>query len=116
MKKNQYCYFPSLTWAWRISGEVFFEPLMDTFSDLKLRVGYGVTGNQEFPGGVSLAVFNANSDGSITQVNNPNPDIKWKETTQWGMGLDFEFNRGSLSVCLDYFITITDNRLIREHY
>src|SRR5690625_6970884 len=108
MKKNQYCYFPSLTWAWRISGEVFFEPLMDTFSDLKLRVGYGVTGNQEFPGGVSLAVFNANSDGSITQVNNPNPDIQWEETNQWGIGLDFALYKGRLSGSLDYLIKPTE--------
>src|SRR5690625_883765 len=89
---------------------------MDTFSDLKLRVGYGVTGNQEFPGGLSLAVFNANSDGSITQVNNPNPDIQWAATTQWGIGLDFELYQVRLSGSLDYFKKQTDNLNFRQDY
>lgn len=115
-RNNKYGFFPSLSAAWRISGEEFFEPLSETFSDFKLRGGYGITGNQEFPGGVALAVFNANNDGSITQVNNPNPDIQWEETTQWGLGIDFELYNGRIAGSVDYFNKQTDNLIFRQDY
>ncbi|WP_234572111.1 SusC/RagA family TonB-linked outer membrane protein [Rhodohalobacter sp. 614A] len=115
-KNNKYGVFPSLSGAWRISSEEFFEPLSDTFSDLKLRVGYGITGNQEFPGRVSLAIFEANNDGSITQVNNPNPDIQWEETAQLSVGVDFEIFQGRFGGSIDYFNKQTENLIIRQDY
>ena len=115
-KNNKYGLFPSLSGAWRISSEEFFSPYIDVVSDLKIRTGYGITGNQEFPGGVSLAIFNANSDGSITQANNPNPDIQWEETAQWGIGLDFELYQGRFSGSIDYFNKNTENLIFRQDF
>ena len=113
---NRYGYFPSLALAWRLSNEDFFAGLRNTFSDFKLRGGYGVTGNQEFESGVSLALFRTNLDGSLTQVNNPNPDIQWEETAQWGLGADFELLAGRVGGSLDYFNKTTRNLIFRTDY
>ena len=113
---NRYGYFPSVALAWRLSNEDFFAGLTDTFSDLKLRGGYGITGNQEFESGVSLALFRTNLDGSLTQVNNPNPDIRWEETAQWGVGVDYELFAGRLGGSLDYFNKTTKNLIFRTDY
>jgi TonB-dependent starch-binding outer membrane protein SusC len=115
-RNNRYGYFPSLAVAWRLSNEGFFAGLSDKFSDLRLRAGYGITGNQEFESGVSLALFRTNNDGSLTQVNNPNPDIKWEETAQWGVGLDFELSGGRVGGALDYFNKSTTNLIFRKDY
>src|SRR5205823_8331337 len=93
-----------------------FSGLSNTFRDLRLRAGYGKTGNQEFESGVSLALFRTNNDGSLTQVNNPNPDIKWEETAQRGVGLDFELSGGRLGGSLDYFHKTTSNLIFRTDY
>jgi TonB-dependent starch-binding outer membrane protein SusC len=113
---NKYGYFPSLSVAWRISNESFFDSFSGTISELKLRGGYGITGNQEFPGGVSLAIFGTNNDGSITQQNNPNPDIQWEETAQWGIGLDFELYEGRFGGSVDYFNKETENLIFRQDF
>src|SRR5439155_22532753 len=115
-RNNRYGYFPSLAVAWRLSNEGFFSGLSNTFRDLRLRAGYGKTGNQEFESGVSLALFRTNNDGSLTQVNNPNPDIKWEETAQRGVGLDFELSGGRLGGSLDYFHKTTSNLIFRTDY
>jgi TonB-dependent starch-binding outer membrane protein SusC len=115
-RNNRYGSFPSLAVAWRLSNERFFAGLSDKFSDLRLRAGYGITGNQEFESGVSLALFRTNNDGSLTQVNNPNPDIKWEETAQWGVGLDFELSGGRGGGSLDYFNKTTSNLIFRKDY
>ena len=98
--------FPSVSVAWRISEEDFMASTRDWLSNLKLRLGYGVTGNQS---GISaynsIAVLSASgaayydpSTGawlnSYVQTQNVNPDLKWESTAQWNLGLDFTvFNR-----------------------
>jgi len=115
-RNHRYGYFPSLAVAWRLSNEGFFAGLRDKFRDLRLRVGYGITGNQEFESGVSLALFRTNLDGSLTQVNNPNPDIQWEQTAQWGVGLDFESSSGRVGGSVDYFRKTTSNLIFRKDY
>jgi len=96
------------------------------FSDLKLRAGWGQTGNQEIPGKITKASFRvSNSD----QVSYPidqngvypvgseytrfaNPDIQWEVSTQSNVGLDFGFFNGSLTGTLDYFHKVSDNILL----
>jgi TonB-dependent starch-binding outer membrane protein SusC len=117
-RNNKYGYFPSLALAWRLSNEEFFSgsELVSTFSDLKLRGSYGITGNQEFPSGVSLAIFRTSLDGSLTQANNPNPNIQWEETAQWGIGLDFELYDGLIGGSVDYFNKETRNLIFRRDF
>ena len=115
-RNNRYGYFPSLAFAWRLSNENFFGGLRDKFRDLRLRAGWGKTGNQEFESGVSLALFRTNNDGSLTQVNNPNPNIKWEETTQRGVGLDYELSSGRVGGSFDYFNKTTTNLIFRTDY
>ena len=111
---NKYGYFPSIAAAWRLSEENFIPK--DVFDDLKLRVNYGITGNQEFPGGASKIIFQLNADGSTTQLNNPNPNLKWEQNTTIGAGVDFTILRGKLSGAVDYFHKAVSNTLFQVFY
>ncbi len=111
---NKYGVFPSVAGAWRLSNESFIPK--NIFSDLKLRASYGVTGNQDFAGGTSKIIFALNSDGSTTQQNNPNPDIKWEQQTTLGVGLDFTILKGKLTGTVDYFQKSTTNNLFQVFY
>ncbi len=93
--------FPSVSLAWRISDEAFMQGTSSWLDNLKLRAGYGVTGNQN---GVepykSLAILSADGASyydaatntwkkSYVQAQNTNPDLKWESTAQLNIGLDF---------------------------
>lgn len=110
-ENNKYGYFPSFAVAWRIIDEGF---LPDLFYDFKLRAGWGITGNQEFPGGISKAAYQLNNDGSLTLRATPNPDIKWEETSQINVGLDFGFLKGRLLGTIDYFNKKTTDLIIQQ--
>lgn len=100
---NKWGLFPSGSVAWRISNERFMEPIKDVVSDLKLRVGYGVTGNQDGIGEYrSLSILGVGSDSyydpatgnwslAYSPTQNPNPDLKWESTETINVGLDFAF-------------------------
>lgn len=98
---NKYGYFPSIAGAWRISEEGIVSK--DVFQNLKLRAGWGINGNQEFPGGITNATYNYSTTGAISKINNQNPDIKWEKTNQYSIGLDFETLQSRLSGSIDYF-------------
>jgi iron complex outermembrane receptor protein len=117
---NQYGYFPSGAFAWKIAEEDF---MGDTFSTLKLRLGYGITGNQE---GLGYGNFirrerYANSDigdggelnaAGLTPVAFANPDLKWEETTSYNVGLDFGINNNRLSGNIDVYRKETTDLLL----
>jgi iron complex outermembrane receptor protein len=111
---NKYGYFPSIAAAWRLSEEEFIPK--DIFTDLKLRVNYGVTGNQDFSGGASKIIFQLNADGSQTQLNNPNPNLKWEQNNTIGAGIDFSILKGKLSGTVDYFHKAVTNTLFQVFY
>ncbi|SHF85322.1 iron complex outermembrane recepter protein [Fodinibius roseus] len=117
-ENNKYGYFPSGSVGWRISEENFYtgSGLSSTLTNLKFRVGYGITGNQEYPGGASLARFEVQSDGSLVQVNNPNPDIQWEETKQLSAGIDFGINEGRINGSVDYFNKQTTNLIFLRNF
>lgn len=117
-ENNKYGYFPSFAAGWRVSEEDFFRnsALSSTISDLKFRLGWGITGNQEFPGGASLARFNVQNDGSLVQVNNPNPDIQWEETKQLSAGVDFELNQGRINGSIEYYRKETTNLIFLRDF
>ena len=75
-ENNKYGYFPSIAAAWNISKEKFFK--LNFVNSLKIRGGWGKTGNQEFPSGSAQARYAFQDNGIIIQVNSPNPDLKWQ--------------------------------------
>lgn len=113
---NKYGYFPSAAFAWRMNEESFIQNL-NLFSDLKMRLGAGITGNQEVASKVSSptlgSITGAVLDGGSTVISGytltrtPNPDLKWEKTTQYNGGFDFGFFKGRLSGTLDLFYKTT---------
>jgi len=93
--------FPSASAAWRISDEPFMQGASNWLDNLKLRFGYGVTGNQDGIGeykslsimGAGAASYYDAETGTWKQAygptQNPNPDLKWESTRQFNLGLDF---------------------------
>ena len=118
----KYGNFPSFAFAWRLSQEEFISNL-NVFNNLKLRLGWGQTGNQEIGEKHSLFSLSAEEnakavlDGSsITQgyvlTRTPTPNVTWETTTSTNIGLDFGFFKGRLSGTADYFTRKTTDMLI----
>lgn len=105
---NKYGYFPSFAGAWNISNEEFFKN--NFASNLKLRLGWGKTGNQEFPAGASQRRYNVGF-GSISRDQLENPDLKWETSTTTNAGLDFTIFRNKISGSVDYFRKSTEDIL-----
>lgn len=118
---NAWGLFPSISVGWRITEEAFMKN-QKIFDDLKLRVGYGVTGSQPkdpFLGVAMLkygsyAFVNGNWVQSIVPASNPNPDLKWEEKKETNIGLDFVSWGGRLSGSIDYYNRDVDG-LIYEY-
>lgn len=103
-KNNKYGYFPSFSLAWVLSKEDFFH--VDLINSLKLRGGWGKTGNQEFPSGSAQARYGlggSGTTGSITQINNPNDDLRWQSDRQFNIGADFTLLDNKITATVDYF-------------
>lgn len=108
-ENNKYGYFPSVAAAWNIAKEDFFKT--DMLNQLKLRAGYGKTGNQEFPAGAAQAKYSFTANGGLGQVNSPNPDLKWQQDAQYNFGLDFAILNSRISGSVDYFHKTTTDLL-----
>lgn len=109
---NKYGVFPSAAVAWRLAEESFTP---DLFSDLKLRLGWGITGNQEFPSGAAQDQFRPLDDGTGSRFSNVgNPDLTWEETSQINIGLDFGFFTNRLTGSIDYYKKETTDLLFRQ--
>ena len=107
---HQYGYFPSISAAWDISQEDFFKN--ETVNQMKLRVGYGRTGNQEFPAGSARNqfVFLPNN-GGLSQTTNANADLKWQSDEQYDVGVDLGFFNNKVTLTADYFYKRTTDLL-----
>ena len=113
--------FPSAAFAWRISEEAFLRD-NGVISDLKLRLGYGVTGQQDIGSDYPyLARFTPGQPTAAYQfgsnfINTIRPEgydsrIKWEETTTYNAGLDFGFLDGRISGSVDYYFKETEDLL-----
>jgi iron complex outermembrane receptor protein len=111
-ENNKYGYFPSVGVAWNVSREDFLAN-NNVISNLKLRLGWGQTGNQEFPSGASLSRFFA-SEQRFTQSNYGNADLKWETSTTTNVGIDFSIFRDRLSGSVDYFYKKTTDVLFEQ--
>ena len=111
--------FPSVSAAWGISQEAFMEDV-DWVSDLKLRAGWGVTGNQDgLTPYKSLELYQSSgtyfSNGAFLTAfavsQNANPDLKWEETSMLNIGLDFQLFKGRLSGTIEWYSKQTKDML-----
>lgn len=109
--ENKYGTFPSFSAAWVINKEDFFGGASGFFSNLKLRAGWGITGNQEFPPGSSLRRYSFSNNGGLGLTNNPNPGLKWQEDEQLNIGIDFGIMKGRINGSVDYFKKSTTDLL-----
>lgn len=109
---NKYATFPSLALAWNLNEEEFLKS-SGIFNQLKLRLGWGKTGNQEFPSGASLnrLVF---GNQSISQANYGNDDLKWETSSTINVGLDFAFLQNRVYGSIDYFNKKTTDALFEQ--
>lgn len=111
--------FPSVSAAWRISEEAFFDR-QSFISDLKLRLGYGVTGNQQglYPqqsqqlvGASGTTFFNGGLITNFAVTQNANSDLRWETRKQTNIGLDFSLFKGRLHGTADVYSATTENLL-----
>ncbi|HZG23877.1 MAG TPA: TonB-dependent receptor, partial [Chitinophagaceae bacterium] len=117
---NKWGTFPSGSVAWRVSNESFF-PKGGFVNDLKLRVSYGITGNQEIgnllaqptlgPSGTNY-VMGGTAVTAIIPERYANPDLKWEETAQSNIGLDFQFLNNRIYGTLDIYKKNTTDLLL----
>lgn len=101
-ENNKYGYFPSFAAAWVMSNEDFLAG-NSFIKNLKLRAGWGLTGNQEFPAGAAQERYRYFGPGDIRLDNIANPDLKWETSTQLNIGVDFAVWNNRLSGSIDYF-------------
>lgn len=130
-KSNRYGVFPSASLGWRISQEDFMESTRDWLDDLKLRVGYGQTGNSEVPRitnyAMELATYPKRSDYDLNGQNNStttgfildkygNEDTKWESTEMWNVGVDATLLNGKFSIGAEWYWKKTTDMLIEAQY
>ena len=111
--------FPSVSAAWRIGDEAFMQG-QDVVSTLKLRAGYGVTGNQQglspqqslqLVGASGSTYFNGGLITNFQVTQNANKDLQWETRHQTNLGIDFGFAQDKLNGSVDVYAATTDNLL-----
>jgi len=116
-ENNRYGYFPAVSAAWRISEEDFMKK-GGVMNELKLRVSYGLTGNDGIGDFASLGLYGAgyNYAGSsgIAPIQLPNPDLKWETTAQTGFGLDLGFLDSRINFNADVYFNKTKDLLLER--
>ena len=115
--------FPSVSAGWRISSEKFMQPLQDIVTDLKLRAGWGMNGNQ---GGFGNYAYMASMSASKLPVSEgnlypglairpgsaANKELTWEKTSQWNLGLDLTMFDSRLSFSVDAYYKKTTDLLL----
>jgi len=123
-KGNQWGYFPSAAFAWRINDEAFMQGSEDWLSNLKLRLSYGAAGNNRISDGLWKMTWNSSSENKPYYPNETessqlipgttlsNPDLKWETTVTRNVGVDYGFFNGRLSGTVDVYWNTTKDLLI----
>ena len=107
---NKYGYFPSVAAAWNVSNEHFMTGIK-MISNLKIRAGWGQTGNQQFPAGSAITRYTASGPGAYDQPSFNNPSLKWQTDQQTNVGIDFGLMGGRITSTIDYFSKKTSDIL-----
>ncbi|MGB1449797.1 MAG: SusC/RagA family TonB-linked outer membrane protein [Flavobacteriaceae bacterium] len=139
-KENLYGIFPAVSTGWKLSEENFIKSNINSISNLKLRAGWGITGNQNINNEAIYSIYRTDYgidptwtydsgtaydiSGSDTgtlpsgyrRIRLGNPILKWEEAEQFNVGLDFGIFNGSLYGSFDYFKKQTKDILIEPPY
>lgn len=139
-KENRFGMFPAVSLGWRVSEENFIKQNLPFLSDLKLRYGWGRSGNQEIANNATYTLYSAiygidptwdfdsgsaydlGGAGSgqlpsgYTLIQQGNPALKWESTMESNAGIDFGLFDNHLSGSVDYFIKKTSDILISPAY
>lgn len=124
--ENRWSYFPSAAFAWKMINEKYIKEL-DIFSEAKIRLSWGITGNNrvsDFASYSQLAFNNSSATlngyysfnnmlvQGVYPVSISNLDLKWENTAQSNIGLDLGFFKQRLTLTADYYIKNTTNLLL----
>lgn len=113
---HQWGTFPAASIGWRLSEEAFLQDA-DILDDLKIRAGFGITGNQQIPSGRTVDLFGGSTGTTFYDISGSNnsvatgyrrtaignPDLKWEQNVSYNIGLDAEFMQGRLSFVVDVY-------------
>jgi TonB-linked SusC/RagA family outer membrane protein len=118
---KQWGFMPSLALAWQLKQEKFFQKL-DQLDNLKLRISYGKTGNNNLAYDISVTKlalskysFDANGiKGFGLNESKGNPDLEWEMTSEYNIGLDFGFFRNRISGAVDMYTRNTDGLIFNR--
>ena len=121
-KGNKWGYFPSVALGWKINEEAFLKDVQ-AVTEMKLRLGWGMTGQQEGIGDYtyiptynqtqsSRTLYPIYSDGYQYKPDAYNPNVKWETTTTWNAGIDFGFIRNRLTGSIDFYHRKTKDLLM----
>ena len=125
-KDNRWGFFPSLALGWRIIQEKFMQN-QNVLSNLKLRLGWGKTGQQDINMGdyPYMGTYTLNSNGQsqywrngawqqLLKPNAYNPNLKWETTTTWNIGLDYGFLDNRINGSIDWYYRKTTDLINAE--
>ena len=115
---HKWGWFPAVSFGWRINQEEWMKDL-NWLSDLKLRAGFGVTGNQDFSNYKSLMLMSSGSMfyyngewiNSYAPASNSNPYLGWERKNEFNVGLDFAFLDNRIGGTIDYYYRVTTDLL-----
>ncbi len=118
-KENRWGTFPSFSLAWRLSEEAFYRP-NEWVNDIKVRVGYGETGNQDGIDNYAYYtrlktgqyVFNGTPVSTLYPLVMANPSVKWETVKQFNAGIDLSLLRQRVHLTLDAYLKNTSNMLV----
>ena len=119
-RDNRWGIFPSMGLSWQFADEPFMEWSKEVLSELKFRASYGQSGNT--PSGTSPYVGTYQSLGqymdgnAVTAVTMQLNNLKWERSTEWNLGLDFNFCNGKLTGSFDYYNKKTEDLLQKKFY
>lgn len=117
-KNNRWGMFPSVALAWSLINENFMENARDVLSNFKLRLGYGITGQQEIGDYQYLTTYTLSTSTNTQYLGNYllkpdgySPDLKWEETTTYNIAIDYGFLNNRINGSLEFYVKNTKDLL-----
>ncbi|RZM21530.1 MAG: SusC/RagA family TonB-linked outer membrane protein, partial [Pedobacter sp.] len=119
---NKWGFFPSIGGAWRVKEESFLKDV-EFITDLKIRSGYGITGNQDGIGSYASPglwgagsgypdVFGGAEGPGISPLQSPNPDLRWEKTSQFNIGFDLSVIKSKINLEFNWYNKYTRDVLL----